>query len=233
MKRRFLTAEYIRLRKKEGCTRLQLEPGDTLTSLARDVARDAGVEIIAVPKTPTSASEVASSTPVAAPTSAVLAAPAPQVAALVHNGSNGNGQGLEALVRQVVMACLAATASQAAPAETPVKHIAAASIRLAPFPFEINRPEMDVQLVDVITAEHGSPIAAGFLSFHKGSFPWTLTYDEVEFVLEGEIHIGTAEGTVVGKPGDVLYIPKGTSITFGTPSWAKILYVTYPAEWSG
>jgi ethanolamine utilization protein EutQ len=76
-------------------------------------------------------------------------------------------------------------------------------------------------------------MAAGFLSFHKGSFPWTLTYDEIEFVLEGEIHIGTAQGTVVGKPGDVLYIPKGTQITFGTPGWAKILYVTYPAEWAG
>ncbi|HEY0775154.1 MAG TPA: hypothetical protein VGD51_13780 [Nocardioidaceae bacterium] len=28
-------------------------------------------------------------------------------------------------------------------------------------------------------------------------------------------------------------MPKGSSITFGTPSWTRFLYVTYPADWGG
>jgi ethanolamine utilization protein EutQ len=232
MKKRFLTADMIRARYSEGFRQIALEEGDVLTPLAQDTARELGMQVGNV--------------------GAILAVGAPV-------GANGHGNGkvealtvavvapaatsatepaipgldLEPLIRKVVMTCLARMGGSGAASETPVKRVGAQSYKMKPFPFEINRPEMDVQLVDVITAEHGSPMAAGFLSFHKGSFPWTLTYDEIEFVLEGEIHIGTAQGTVVGKPGDVLYIPKGTQITFGTPGWAKILYVTYPAEWAG
>jgi ethanolamine utilization protein EutQ len=103
---------------------------------------------------------------------------------------------------------------------------------LDPFPFPVP-PEMDVRLRDVVTAADGSPVAAGVMSLREGSFPWELTYDEVQLVLEGELHLGTDEGTVVGLPGDLLYVPKGTCLTFGTPSWTRFLYVTYPAEWGG
>ncbi|GAA4398409.1 hypothetical protein GCM10023168_04450 [Fodinibacter luteus] len=114
-----------------------------------------------------------------------------------------------------------------------VRHVAGANVLpLEPFPVDVHRPEMDVRLLDVVTADHGLPIAAGLMSLRAGSFPWTLDYDEVEYVLEGELHITTAAQQVVGRPGDVIAVPKGSSITFGTPSWAKFLYVTYPADWS-
>ncbi|MGE5719874.1 MAG: cupin domain-containing protein [Nocardioidaceae bacterium] len=107
------------------------------------------------------------------------------------------------------------------------------TMALGPFPVELDRPEMDVRLLDVVGAEHGLPMAAGVMSLRQGSFPWTLDYDEVEYVIEGELHITTADQTVVGLPGDVIAVPKGSAITFGTPSWARFLYVTYPAEWGG
>ena len=28
-----------------------------------------------------------------------------------------------------------------------------------------------------------------------------------------------------------MYVPKGSSITFGTPSWTRFVYVTFPADW--
>lgn len=229
MKKRFLTAEVIRACKANGDRWITLEPGDVLTPLAKDTAREMGIAIRASdPLSPT--------LPVLTGTNGNgkdIEQPASSPGSPGTSGKAETRPELELLVRQVVMACLTKIGSSEAATESPVKRVGAQNYQMQPFPFEINRPEMDVQLVDVITAEHGSPMAAGFLSFHKGSFPWTLTYDEIEFVLEGEIHIGTGQGTVVGKPGDVLYIPKGTQITFGTPGWAKILYVTYPAEWSG
>lgn len=118
-------------------------------------------------------------------------------------------------------------------APPPLRHVAAVDVMaLDPFPVDVHRPEMDVRLLDVVTAEHAMPIAAGVMSLRAGSFPWTLDYDEVEYVIEGELHITTAAQQVVGRPGDVIAVPKGSSITFGTPSWAKFLYVTYPADWS-
>jgi ethanolamine utilization protein EutQ len=115
----------------------------------------------------------------------------------------------------------------------PVLHVETRGLQLDPFPFPGPPPTMDVRLRDVVTAADGSPVAAGVMSLREGSFPWELTYDEVQVVLEGELHLGTEHGTVVGLPGDVLYVPKGTKLTFGTPAWARFLYVTFPAEWGG
>jgi ethanolamine utilization protein EutQ len=127
-------------------------------------------------------------------------------------------------------------AARAAPRAGPPRlhHVAGLpTLQLGPFPVDLHRPEMDVRLRDVVGAAEGLPIAAGVMSLREGSFPWDLDYDEVEYVIEGELHITTADQRVVGRPGDVIAVPRGSSITFGTPSWAKFLYVTYPADWGG
>ncbi len=125
-------------------------------------------------------------------------------------------------------------AGLARPRGRPLVHVAGVgTVALDPFPVELHRPEMDVRLRDVVTAADGLPMSAGVMSLRAGSFPWTLDYDEIEYVLEGELHITLADQVVVGRPGDVIAVPKGSSITFGTPSWARFLYVTYPADWAG
>lgn len=136
---------------------------------------------------------------------------------------------------RVVVASLPAGGGEAHTGRAPqLLHVPGVStMELAPFPVDLRRPEMDVRLSDVVTVEHGLPMAAGMMSLRQGSFPWTLDYDEVEYVIEGELHITTADQTVVGRPGDVIAVRKGSSITFGTPSWARFLYVTYPADWAG
>ncbi len=107
------------------------------------------------------------------------------------------------------------------------------TVVMEPFGFPGPGPDQQVHATDVVTSQDGSPVAAGYMTLTAGKFPWTLTYDEVQIVMEGELHIGTKNGTLIGRAGDVLYVPKGSSITFGTPSWAKFVYVTFPADWAG
>lgn len=146
------------------------------------------------------------------------------------NGPTTNGDSLEATVRRIVTSIVQGDDG----VRRPVTRVDGRSVQMQLFPFPGPDPTMDCRLADVITAEqHHAPMAAGFMSLHTGSFPWNLDYDEIEYVIEGELHIGTQTGTVVGRPGDVLYVPKGSTITFGTPSWAKFLYVTHPADWAG
>lgn len=109
----------------------------------------------------------------------------------------------------------------------------AAWLPLGPFPVDVGRPEMDVRVADVITGRDGVAMSAGVMSLREGTFAWTLDYDEVEYVIEGELHITSGGQRIVGRPGDVIAVPRGSSITFGTPSWARFLYVTYPADWVG
>ena len=115
--------------------------------------------------------------------------------------------------------------------ERPVSLVKADAVRLKPFPVDVGRPEMNIRLTDVITGAHGSPMAAGFMTWEKGSFPWTLDYDEIDFVIEGRLEIRKGDQVVLGDPGDVIHIPKGSDIFFGSPSFARVFYVTFPADW--
>lgn len=88
-----------------------------------------------------------------------------------------------------------------------------------------------VGLTDLITEQDGSSMAAGFMQWENAFFPWTLNYDEVDMVLEGELHVRHEGETMVARAGDVMFIPKGSSIEFGTPSTVRFLYVAWPANW--
>ncbi|KEY58812.1 ethanolamine utilization acetate kinase EutQ [Serratia sp. DD3] len=88
-----------------------------------------------------------------------------------------------------------------------------------------------VGLSDLINASDGSSMAAGLMCWEKAFFPWTLNYDEIDMVLEGELHIRHQGETLVAKAGDVVFIPKGSSIEFGTPGQVRFLYVAWPANW--
>jgi ethanolamine utilization protein EutQ len=143
----------------------------------------------------------------------------------------GDRDGLVESVRRIVAGMVGSGAS-AGGAPSRIRHVDSREVSFEPFPFEGPEEDMVVQVADVVTIEHGATIGAGFLTLTRGCFPWTLTYDEVEYVIEGELHLGTDDGVVVGRPGDVLYVPKGSRITFGTPSWVRLLYVTYPADWA-
>ena len=88
-----------------------------------------------------------------------------------------------------------------------------------------------VGLTDLVTGDDGSSMAAGFMQWENAFFPWTLNYDEIDMVLEGELHVRHAGETMIAKAGDVMFIPKGSSIEFGTTSSVKFLYVAWPANW--
>lgn len=88
-----------------------------------------------------------------------------------------------------------------------------------------------VGLTDLVTGDDGSSMAAGFMQWENAFFPWTLNYDEIDMVLEGELHVRHEGETMIAKAGDVMFIPKGSSIEFGTTSCVKFLYVAWPANW--
>ncbi|WP_265566918.1 ethanolamine utilization acetate kinase EutQ [Serratia grimesii] len=88
-----------------------------------------------------------------------------------------------------------------------------------------------VGIADLITAQDNSSMAAGFMQWENAFFPWTLNYDEVDLVLEGELHVRHQGENMIAKAGDVMFIPKGSAIEFGTPSTVRFLYVAWPANW--
>jgi ethanolamine utilization protein EutQ len=150
--------------------------------------------------------------------------------ALVRMGSDP----LEAQVRAVVKAMSNGAHDKRPPAArgAKVKLIGGSQIQLEPFGLYVKRPDMNICTTDVITDRDGSSMGAGLMSFEQGSFPWTLNYDEIDFVIEGELEIRVGDESYVGRAGDVIFIPRGTSILFCTATRCRFLYVTYPANWT-
>jgi ethanolamine utilization protein EutQ len=114
----------------------------------------------------------------------------------------------------------------------PLKVVHQANVKVEAFLEGKTTPGTNVWLKDVVVTQDRSPMGAGYMSLDKGEMQWTLTYDEVDIVLEGELVITRGSEQVRGKTGDVIYIPKGSSITFGTPSWTRFVYVVFPVNWN-
>ncbi len=114
----------------------------------------------------------------------------------------------------------------------PLRVVSRRQVALDAFGQELATPGANVRLKDVITSKDGAPMAAGYMAMERGEFPWTLTYSEIDVVLEGELVITRGSEVVHGGPGDCIFIPKGSKISFGTPTYARFVYVTYPADWS-
>jgi ethanolamine utilization protein EutQ len=113
-----------------------------------------------------------------------------------------------------------------------LKIVRLSDVQVEPFLEGRTTPGTNVWLKDVVVTQDRSPMGAGYMSLDKGEMQWTLTYDEIDIVLEGELVITRGSEQVRGKTGDVIYIPKGSIITFGTPSWTRFVYVVFPVNWN-
>lgn len=102
--------------------------------------------------------------------------------------------------------------------------------KLEKFPFPIERDR--VYLRDLVSIEESPRLGAGMMELDNTSFEWTLTYDEIDYIVDGTLDIIIDGRTVRAEKGGVIFIPKNTKIRFSTPNKARFLYVCYPADWA-
>ena len=86
---------------------------------------------------------------------------------------------------------------------------------------------------DLFSLEESPRLGCGIMEMERTTFPWTLQYDEVDYVIEGSLTVWHGDTAVTAGPGELIYIPKGSAILFSVQDKARFLYVTYPADWQG
>lgn len=135
-------------------------------------------------------------------------------------------QALEALVRQVLLEKLGEV-----PGET-VKKVPVPQLKVTEeHRMDTGRAGDRVYTRDLFTLDESPRLGAGIMEMTDTTFPWTLNYDEMDYVIEGRLDIQTDRGTVSAGPGEIIYIPKGSSIQFSVTGHARFLYFVYPADW--
>ena len=90
-----------------------------------------------------------------------------------------------------------------------------------------------VQLVNVLSRADGATADVGYLEWCGAGFARVAEQDEVGVVLEGELCL-TLQGTPLrAKPGDVVYVPRGSSLQFSSTGPVRFVYVVGPADREG
>lgn len=136
-----------------------------------------------------------------------------------------NKQKLEHLIRKILLEELGGSDHGVKKISLPTETVSEAH-RL-----DTGRPEDRVYTKDLLTLSESPRLGVGLMVMDRTTFPWTLNYDEVDYVIEGNLEILIGSDKVSAGPGEVLFIPKGSSIRFSVPDHARFLYVTYPADW--
>ncbi len=73
---------------------------------------------------------------------------------------------------------------------------------------------------DIVGSGHPqSPISCGLFRIEAGTpLVYTYDYDDIKIMLEGNINFSDGKQEVTANPGDVLFFPNGSTITFSTDS---------------
>lgn len=97
--------------------------------------------------------------------------------------------------------------------------------------FDTGNPDNKVYYQELVSKEE-SKMSAGFLVIENSKFDWELTYEEIDYVIEGTLTVEINGKTYTAHAGDVLFVPSGTKVVWGSPDKARVFYTTYPANWA-
>lgn len=59
-------------------------------------------------------------------------------------------------------------------------------------------------------------LGAGIARFEDIDFEWEHPCDEAVYVISGDLYVTSVTGTVVGQPGDVLFMSQGAQLRYRT-----------------
>jgi ethanolamine utilization protein EutQ len=106
-------------------------------------------------------------------------------------------------------------------------------VRMMPFdeaftaengPVKVDRRSKPSELVE---------LSAGFVTFPAGGAtdPWTLPYEEVFYVVEGELTIHLDGTPIIAAAGDVVTLEKGVTVVYEGAPGTRAFFSLVPANW--
>lgn len=218
--KKLVCADEVKAAAEKGQKMFSVDHGTIITPAAKDLAKELGVEF-----TTLSATEGNSS----------CKNSVPQKAANPETALDRD------IIYQVVKAVLTNHLLKSASVPTPeapflcegesksgLKIIRGRTVKFENF--DTGNSSTNVAYREVVSKDD-SQMSAGFLTIEKSSFDWELCYEEIDIILEGSLSITINGETFEACHGDVLFVPKGSKVTWKSSGYVKLFYVTYPANW--
>ena len=86
------------------------------------------------------------------------------------------------------------------------------------------------EVVEICGEKDGSTLATGFARFNNARIPWTLKYDEVLIVIEGNVTVHTDSIAHELQSRDSIWLPAGTQLVYESHN-ALVAYAIHPSNW--
>lgn len=83
-------------------------------------------------------------------------------------------------------------------------------------------------VVATVNCAISDKLGGGIGVFENCNIPWTVTYDEILYGIEGTMEIHTAEGIHEVGPGDIMWLPAGTEMAYVATKPAKFFFAVAP-----
>ena len=140
-----------------------------------------------------------------------------------------NREMIETLVRQIVTEKL-----------MPTKQVDPSGIMSIKLPeidvteddrLDTGKPADIVYTKDLFSLEESPRLGCGLMVMKDTTFDWTLEYDEIDYIISGQLDILIDGRKISATAGEIILIPKSSKIQFSVTGDARFVYVTYPADW--
>ena len=95
-------------------------------------------------------------------------------------------------------------------------------------PGELSGPipvEEKVMVADAFKCSDDASLAGGYMEWSKASFNRIVDHNEINIVLDGELHLTVDGRTSVVKQGDMVYLPRGTAVQYSAPDRVRLACV--------
>ena len=91
-----------------------------------------------------------------------------------------------------------------------------------------------IDLARSITAAGTTQLGGGYMRYSEDAefADWTLKYDEVLFVQQGELEIVQNGRSTVAHAGEAVLIAKGTTVTYRGKKGTVGFFVLWPFDWN-
>lgn len=82
-----------------------------------------------------------------------------------------------------------------------------------------------VLLADAIQCGEGHKMAGGYMQWEKASFRRDVESSEMIVVLDGALHLTVGGETIIGRQGDMIFLPKGAKVLYSAPGKVRLACV--------
>ncbi len=88
----------------------------------------------------------------------------------------------------------------------------------------------DIFAANMVDERDGGPVTIGYGRYGPDqTLSETMAVDDTMIILEGRLSVSTDAGTVTAGPGEIIYMPRGETVTIRSHAEGAVTaYVTWP-----